>query len=112
MCKADLQRRFKLALRPGVMLIGMVSRLVSQKGFDLLEQIMEPLLQRDLQFVLPDRNDRERILPLITGDCGLFGSVAKVVESSCCYSDESSAWITDHPRDSSLHLSPCTVEKK
>jgi 1,4-alpha-glucan branching enzyme len=51
-CKADLQRQLKLALRPNVMLIGMVSRLVSQKGFDLLEKVMEPLLQRDLQFVL------------------------------------------------------------
>jgi 1,4-alpha-glucan branching enzyme len=57
LCKADLQRSFKLALRPDVMLIGMVSRLVSQKGFDLLEQIMEPLMERDLQFVLLGTGD-------------------------------------------------------
>ena len=57
LCKADLQKSFKLALRPDVMLIGMVSRLVSQKGFDLLEQIMEPLMQRDIQFVLLGTGD-------------------------------------------------------
>jgi 1,4-alpha-glucan branching enzyme len=56
-CKADLQRSFKLALRPDAMLIGMVSRLASQKGFDLLEQILEPLLSRDVQFVLLGTGD-------------------------------------------------------
>jgi starch synthase len=55
--RTGLQRSFKLATRPDVMLIGMVSRLVSQKGFDLLEQIMEQLLQRDLQFVLLGTGD-------------------------------------------------------
>ena len=57
LCKAHLQRIFKLALRPDVMLIGMVSRLVSQKGFDLLEQILEQLLTRDIQFVLLGTGD-------------------------------------------------------
>ena len=57
LCKSDLQRSFKLAMRPDVMLMGMVSRLVSQKGCDLLEQIMEQLLQRDLQFVLLGTGD-------------------------------------------------------
>lgn len=56
-CKADLQRSLKLALRPDVMLIGMVSRLVSQKGFDLLERIMEQMLHRDIQFVLLGTGD-------------------------------------------------------
>ncbi len=56
-CKADLQRSFKLALRPDVMLIGMVSRLVAQKGFDLLEQIIEDLFSRDIQFVLLGTGD-------------------------------------------------------
>ncbi len=57
LCKTDLQRSFRLALRPDVMLIGMVSRLVSQKGFDLLEQIMEQLMQRDIQFILLGTGD-------------------------------------------------------
>jgi 1,4-alpha-glucan branching enzyme len=57
MCKADLQRSLKLALRPDAMLIGMVSRLVSQKGFDLLEPVMEQLLSRDVQFVLLGTGD-------------------------------------------------------
>ena len=56
-CKADLQRHLKLPPRRDVMLIGMVSRLVSQKGFDLLEQAMEPLMQRDIQFVLLGAGD-------------------------------------------------------
>ncbi|HEY3837817.1 MAG TPA: 1,4-alpha-glucan branching protein domain-containing protein [Bryobacteraceae bacterium] len=56
-CKADLQRSFKLALRPDAMLIGMVSRLASQKGFDLLEKILEPMLSRDVQFVLLGTGD-------------------------------------------------------
>jgi starch synthase len=39
------------------MLIGMVSRLVSQKGFDLLERIIEQVLSRDIQFVLLGTGD-------------------------------------------------------
>ena len=57
LCKSDLQRSFKLAMRPDVMIVGRVSRLVSQKGFDLLERIIEQLLQRDLQFVLLGTGD-------------------------------------------------------
>jgi 1,4-alpha-glucan branching enzyme len=57
LCKADLQRRLKLPLRPDALLIGMVSRLVSQKGFDLLEQVFQALLERDVQFVLLGTGD-------------------------------------------------------
>jgi starch synthase len=39
------------------MLMGMVSRLVPQKGFDLLEAIMEEVLSRDVQFVLLGTGD-------------------------------------------------------
>ncbi|MGA8578447.1 MAG: glycogen synthase GlgA, partial [Bryobacteraceae bacterium] len=51
-CKADLQEVFGLSRRPEVPLIGMVARLVSQKGFDLIEASTQDLFQRDLQFVL------------------------------------------------------------
>jgi len=57
-CKADLQRSFYLPENPDVPLIGMVSRLTAQKGFDLLEEAMDELLSRDLQFVLLGTGDR------------------------------------------------------
>jgi 1,4-alpha-glucan branching enzyme len=57
-CKADLQGLFGLPKEPDVPLIGMVSRLVNQKGFDVIEAAMEELLQRDLQFVLLGKGDR------------------------------------------------------
>lgn len=52
LCKADLQRSFGLPVYPNVPLIGMVSRLTAQKGFDLLEKALDSLLSRDIQFVL------------------------------------------------------------
>ena len=57
-CKSDLQRIFHLHSDPDIPLIGMVSRLTSQKGFDLLEQAMEDLLSRGAQFVLLGTGDR------------------------------------------------------
>lgn len=51
-CKRALQRLVGLAERADVPVIGMISRLTLQKGFDLLEQILGALLQRDVQFVL------------------------------------------------------------
>jgi len=57
-CKAELQRTFGLHDDPDIPLIGMVSRLTSQKGFDLLEQAMDALLSRGTQFVLLGTGDR------------------------------------------------------
>jgi len=51
-CKADLQREFGLELRPEIPLIGMISRLDEQKGFDLIEAIMEKLMELGPQCVL------------------------------------------------------------
>lgn len=51
-CKSELQRIFDLPQRPEVPLIGMVSRLTSQKGCDLLIESLDPMMQRELQFVL------------------------------------------------------------
>jgi starch synthase len=56
-CKADLQRSFSLPENPDIPLIGMVSRLTAQKGFDLLEEALDKLLSRDLQFVLLGAGD-------------------------------------------------------
>lgn len=52
-CKLDLLAEYNLpaglASKP---LIGIISRLVTQKGFDLLAQILDNLMQRDLGMVL------------------------------------------------------------
>lgn len=51
-CKTDLQREFGLELREETPLIGMISRLDEQKGFDLIEAIMEKLMELGPQYVL------------------------------------------------------------
>jgi len=51
-CKAALQRELGLPERSDVPLIGMVSRLVGQKGIDLVSEALGPLLGMDLQMVV------------------------------------------------------------
>jgi 1,4-alpha-glucan branching enzyme len=58
-CKADLQRTFGLTEDPETPLLGAVSRLVSQKGFDLLEEILDDLLERSVQLVVLGSGDRK-----------------------------------------------------
>jgi starch synthase len=56
-CKADLQRRCGLPVRPGVPLLGMVSRLVDQKGLDLIGRAAVDLLTEDIQLVMLGEGD-------------------------------------------------------
>ncbi|WP_224961464.1 glycogen synthase GlgA [Geomonas subterranea] len=51
-CKRELQRSLGLPEREDVPLIGMVSRLVKQKGIDVLAQALPRLLELDIQLVL------------------------------------------------------------
>ncbi len=51
-CKTDLQRFFGLPLDAEAPLLGMVSRLTTQKGIDLLQEALDRLLSRKLQLVL------------------------------------------------------------
>lgn len=51
-CKAALQREMGLPVRDDVPLVGIISRLVHQKGVDLLARAMPQILDLDLQFVL------------------------------------------------------------
>lgn len=51
-CKKALQRTFGLPEQSDLPLIGMVSRLTSQKGLDLIEKILDPLMQSDLQMTI------------------------------------------------------------
>lgn len=51
-CKVELQKTAGLPVRPETPVIGMVSRLSSQKGIDLLEAAVPGLMERDVQLVL------------------------------------------------------------
>lgn len=50
--KLALQRRVGLEENPNIPIIGLVSRLTDQKGFQLIEEKLNDLLQRDVQIVL------------------------------------------------------------
>jgi len=50
--KAELQRRFGLAVRPDVPVIAMISRLAEHKGFDLVMCVGREIMQNDVQIVL------------------------------------------------------------
>lgn len=57
-CKTDLQREAGLPQEQSTPLIGVISRLADQKGFDLIDGIIEPLL----------RHNHAQIVILGTGD--------------------------------------------
>jgi starch synthase len=50
--KRALQQKFKLPVDQSVPLIGAISRLVDQKGFDLVLEALEDMLKMNVQFVL------------------------------------------------------------
>ncbi|HEY7220343.1 MAG TPA: glycogen synthase GlgA [Candidatus Binatia bacterium] len=51
-CKQELRRTLGLPDKGDTPIIGMISRLTPQKGFDLVETIFDALMQRDVQVVL------------------------------------------------------------
>lgn len=51
-CKRDLQKAFGLPIRDDVPLFGMVTRLVRQKGVDIIAEALYNLINLDAQFVL------------------------------------------------------------
>jgi starch synthase len=58
-CKAALQRELGLPVRPDVALFGVVGRLTSQKGFDVLAHTLSRVLDWDVQLVLLGTGDPE-----------------------------------------------------
>ena len=50
--KAKLQEEMGLPVKPNVPVIGIVSRLVSHKGFDLVKRVFEDMLKADIQFAI------------------------------------------------------------
>ena len=57
--KLELLHRCNFPIRMDQPLIGVISRLDKQKGFDLLEEIMSDILSLDLQFVLLGTGDEK-----------------------------------------------------
>jgi len=51
-CKEDLQKYFGFPPKPGTPIIGMISRLTEQKGFDLVAEAMDSLMEFDLRLVV------------------------------------------------------------
>lgn len=56
-CKQDLAKIYGLKETSGAPVIGIVSRLAGQKGFDILEEAMDELLKLDLHLVLLGTGD-------------------------------------------------------
>jgi starch synthase len=71
-CKAELQRQMGLPEKPDQALFGVVGRLTSQKGFDMLAHAMERLLGWDMQMVLLGTGDQdaERYFAAVSGHRG------------------------------------------
>ncbi len=58
-CKADIQRYFHLPQSPRTPLLGMIARLVEQKGVDIVHKAAEELLQGDVQLIILGEGDPE-----------------------------------------------------
>jgi len=58
-CKADLLKEFGLALDTPLPVVGMVSRFVPQKGFDLIQQVADRLALEELIFVVLGSGQRD-----------------------------------------------------
>ena len=69
--KKALQKELGLEIRPDVPMIGMVSRIVSHKGFELICDIARELLKKDVQLVI-----------LGTGDPSFEGLLKNIASSN------------------------------
>ena len=57
-CKAELQEKMGLEIRPDVPMVAMVTRMTEQKGFDLVAYILDELMNtEDIQFMLLGTGD-------------------------------------------------------
>ncbi|MEN9934561.1 MAG: hypothetical protein RLZZ387_1140 [Chloroflexota bacterium] len=89
-CKRALQERLGLEVNPGVPLVGVVSRLVDQKGLDLLAQSLERILANmQVQFVLLGSGEKKLEAFYSRLSERYRGRVASYIG----YSDELAHWI-------------------
>lgn len=58
-CKAELQKMMGLRQEPYTPIVGMVSRLVSHKGLDLLCEVIHDLMEMPMQLVILGKGDRK-----------------------------------------------------
>lgn len=58
-CKAELQKMLGLPVKKNTPIVAMISRLVSHKGLDLVRQVLDRLLQKDVQVVILGKGDSE-----------------------------------------------------
>ena len=58
-CKAELQKMLDLPVREEVPVISIITRLVSQKGLDLIKVVFEEILAEDVQVVVLGTGDKE-----------------------------------------------------
>ena len=93
-CKASLQKKFKLPIRPDVPLLGTVSRLAEQKGLDVLVNCLERLLNNiDCQFILLGDGDdylekyyrylKERFPAKVGVYIGYNDKLSHMIEAGC-----------------------------
>ena len=56
--KISLQKEYHLKVGADIPLLGMVTRITEQKGFDLLMEIIDPLLKLDLELIIVGDGDK------------------------------------------------------
>ena len=57
--KLELQKRLNLNVREEIPMIGMVTRMVSHKGLDIVREAFDELMKEDIQFVILGSGDSE-----------------------------------------------------
>jgi len=82
--KLELQKQFGLEVTKDKFLIGMVSRLTSQKGLDLVKYVLDEIMEDDTQLVVLGTGDYE--YEEAFRDCA--GRMPGKVAVSTCYSED------------------------
>lgn len=58
-CREHLMKRLDLSIGKGTPLVGMISRLVAQKGFDIVTEVFDELMDLDLGFAILGLGDKK-----------------------------------------------------